>query len=61
MKTQDKTSTYKSFEQIKADLFPCLTVEERRRSSKFDSTQIGTCLADEAIEELFRERSRKNA
>ncbi|SEK82364.1 hypothetical protein [Ectothiorhodospira marina] len=61
MKTQEKANIFKSFEQVKADLFPCLTAEERRKSSKFDSTQIGTCLADEAIEELFRERRGKNA
>ncbi|MBM1143645.1 hypothetical protein GN155_007645 [Alcanivorax sp. ZXX171] len=61
MKKQETTSIFKSFEQLKADLFPSLTAEERRESSRFDSTQIGTCLADEAIEELFRERRGKGA
>jgi hypothetical protein len=61
MELQEKASTFKSFEQLKADLFPSLTAKERRRASKFDSSEIGTCLADEAIEELFRERQKRNA
>lgn len=61
MKMQDNNAVFKSFEQMKAELFPSLTKDERRKSSKFDSSQIGVCLADEAIEELFRERAAKKA
>lgn len=60
MKIQENNEVFRSFEQMKADLFPSLTKEERRQSSNFDSSQIGVCLADEAIEELFQKHGKRN-
>lgn len=54
----ENNRVYKSFEQFKAELFPQLTSEEMRVSSKLTSKQVGACLADEAIDALLRDRAR---
>ncbi|NOU51671.1 hypothetical protein HG263_14135 [Pseudoalteromonas sp. JBTF-M23] len=59
MKKQTKNDIYKSFEQMKSSLFPSLTREERQKSSNLDSMQVGACLADQAIEQLVKERDSK--
>lgn len=61
MKKQNKADIFKSFEQLKADVFPNLVSQERSKSSNLSPSQIGTCLADEAIEELLNQQKRKNA
>lgn len=56
MKRKNENFIYKSFEQLKAELFPRLVGEEERQSSKWSSSQLGACLADEAIETLLEEQ-----
>lgn len=57
--TIDKADyVYKSFEQLKADLFPKLAEEDRKRTSKWGSKQIGAFMAGEAIEALLREQQK---
>jgi len=61
MATKGSETVFKSFEQLKSELFPRLTNEERKRSPKWGSKQIGACMADDAIDELLRERRKPNA
>lgn len=56
MATKSQSKVFRSFEQLKSELFPNLSEKERRRSSKWSPTQIGAHLADEAIEDLLKVR-----
>ena len=58
MKIETPEKVYKSFEQLKSELFPLLTQDEDRKSSRWTSTYIGANLADKAINELLNENSR---
>lgn len=53
MAKKKTTEVYKSFEQVKSEVFPKLSEEEKERSSKWTSSQLGTNLADSAIDELL--------
>lgn len=61
MVTKPAKTVFKSFEQFKSELFPHLTNEERNRSSKWGSKQVGACMADNAIDALLRERRKADA
>lgn len=61
MVAKKPTALFRSFEQFKADMFPRLTEQDRKRSSKWSSKQIGACMADDAIEALLRERQQADA
>lgn len=59
-KVKRKPEVYRSFEQLKTELFPLMSAEERRRSSKWTPIQMGACMADDAIEELLRAERKKS-
>ena len=61
MASNKPANVFRSFEQFKADLFPRLTDQDRKRSSKWSSNQIGACMADDAIEALLREKRKADA
>lgn len=44
-----------SFEQFKAELFPRLSDEEKKKATSWDSRQHGVSLADSAIEDLLKQ------
>lgn len=54
MANEQTSNVFRSFEQFKAELFPCLTENERRRSEKLDYKQIGACMADKAVDALLK-------
>ena len=54
MTSKQGSKVFRSFEQFKVKAFPRLTKEERRRASKETSHEIGSRMADEAIEQLLR-------
>ena len=58
MRSKNKGKVYKSIEQLKSDIFPRLSKEERALSTKSGSEQLGICMADEAINNLIKERRR---
>lgn len=61
MTAKERSKTFRSYEQLKAELFPNLTEEDRRRSAKSTPQKMGSSLADEAIETLLRDRRKNSA
>ena len=61
MKKQNSKDVFKSFEQLKADIFPQLTLEEHNKSSSTNSSEVGACLANEAIESLLSQQKSRNS
>lgn len=53
MTNNEDTKVYKSFEQLKAELFPVMTESEKKEKTKNDSEQFGVRMADKEIEQLL--------
>jgi len=49
---QEKT-VYKSFEQLRSELFPKLVEHEKTNQAKQNAEQFGSCLADKAIDQML--------
>jgi hypothetical protein len=47
-----RNSQYKSFEQLKDEIFPCLRERERRPQYGSDAEGIGVALAEKAFDKL---------
>lgn len=60
MKVNGQIERYRSFEQLKSAMFPKLAEEERKKLSDSGSAQLGSCMADEAINGLLNERRKAN-
>jgi len=61
MATNKRIEVYKSFEQLKSELFPRLSQEEARKSTKWGSDQDGASSAEKAVDSLLKERADRDA
>ncbi len=53
MKNKKEKSVYKSFEQLRSELFPNLIFQENVNQVKKDSEQFGNCLANKAVDRML--------
>ena len=53
MANKNKQTVYKSFEQLRSELFPKLVDREIAEQTKQNSEQFGTCLANKAIDQML--------
>ncbi len=53
MASKKEQATYKSFEQLRSELFPKLVNQEIIEKTKQNSKQFGNSLANKAIEQIL--------
>ncbi len=58
MANKKEQIVYKSFEQLRSELFPKLVDGEITSQSKQHAEQFGACLADKAINQMLASTSR---
>ena len=51
---EESQEIYKSFEQWRAELFPDLVMEERKRLENKDTKKLGLTLANESFDRLLK-------
>ena len=55
MTDKKNKSVYKSFEELRADLFPKLVDKEKMDKIKQDAKQYGSYLADKSVDRILKE------
>ncbi len=53
MTSKNKQTVYKSFEQLRSELFPKLVDREITEKRKQNAEQFGNCLANKAINQIL--------